>query len=164
MSISREVLSKYITKGCTFIETGTRWGTTCVRAFDLGANPIYTCERDPLMSNIAQLHLRDIDALAFTVTEEESPNFLEGMYFYGGGSVVYLDAHTEFHSPILQELKEIAKWENTPSVILIDDLRCMEWWGVKYEQIIEAIEKIGKYKIGREDGVVEGDILVATRL
>lgn len=160
MSISREVLAKYVKPGCTFIETGTRWGTTCVRAFDLGAKHIYTCESDRLIAQIARMMLEDVAPHHAEVFKEDSVSYLRGIHFHGVGAIVFLDAHTESHSPILEELGAIATWNGPPSVILIDDMRLMEHWGYSTELIEKKVRSIGNYTFEREAGAFPEDILV----
>lgn len=158
VSISREVLAKYITPGCTFVETGTRWGDSCIRAAELGAGSIYTCEADPMMYVTANCHLADvIKGCYFEVHQQESVEFLRECV----ADVVFLDAHTEAHSPVIEELKAIAGWKIKPRVILIDDLRCMEGWKVSSKDLLKAIRAIGDCQITYEDGVEPNDILVA---
>ena len=163
MSISREVLAKYIKPGCVFVETGSRWGDTCIRAIELGAKLCWTCESDSLMAGIAQAHVNDATKGAVFVLNVDSKCFLmDGFHVWGrrGDIIVYLDAHTETSSPVMEELLAIDHWGSKPAVILIDDMRCMNDWKVSEHVLCGRLEGMG-YRLSREDGVVKGDILVA---
>ncbi len=171
MSISREVLSKYVTAGCVFIETGTRRGDTAIKAYELGASQVWTYEIDPEMAATAQSHIEDAlrgnhDNVQVIVGDSAT---LLGHGFPGDLTkfvdiVVYLDAHTGTHSPVLDELKAIGqRWPVRPHVILIDDMRCMEGWRISHGFIYEAIVGIGDYKMSLEDGVEPKDILAAVK-
>lgn len=161
VSISREVLAKYITPGCVFVESGCRWGDACIRAAELGAGAIYTCEIDSQMAAIARHHLADaIKKAHFEVDNVESVEFLRENI--ASRAIVFLDAHTETYSPILDELKVIAEWKFKPSVILIDDLRCMDAWHVSSKDLLKAVRAVGECEITHEDGVEPNDILVAS--
>lgn len=164
MSISREVLAKYIAKGDLFIETGTRWGDTLIKAIELGAARAFSCESDIDMLRPAIEHCKDAlarEAAEWDITCSNSVLFLQDKVVPKQRSVVFLDAHTESYSPLVDELKAIARWEHKPKVILIDDLRCMDAWKVNSKDLLKAVRAIGQCDIGYEDGVVEKDILVA---
>lgn len=161
MSISREVLAKYVKPGMIFVECGSRWGDTLIRAIECGAVSAFGCENDALYASLASAHLREACPRGnASVMCEPSTLYLrhDG---YAVPSVVFLDAHTETHSPVLHELDSIARWNLSPRVILIDDMRCMEGWGLSKEIIISHLKAIADYKISFEDGVVPEDIMVA---
>ena len=179
MSISRETLAKYISPGCFFLETGTKWGDTAIRAKELGAAYSWTIERDSLMAALAHCHCNDAlpytryGCVVFRVICCDSPAALydpsaieyiaEGNR-QGRRTVVFLDAHDEHKSPILRELEAIAEWQGKADVILIDDRRCWDGWGIQEQQVRDAIAKIGQYDIGFDTGVAPEDILVARRI
>lgn len=167
MSISRKVLAKYIKPGCTFIETGTKWGDTCIKAIELGASRVYSFEIDKEMAAIAKRHVAD-------ALREKS----ERVAIHHGCStaqlslvawaidspcdvVVFLDAHTESYSPVLYELHLIEAMRAKPRVILIDDVRCWPMWNVTRTQVEVELTKIGRCDVTFEDGIVPEDILVA---
>src|SRR3990167_7053423 len=138
MSISREVLAKYITPGCTFIETGTRWGDTCLCAAELGAAHVLSVEADPLIQAIAVRHLQDVMAkypsCAWRVHLGDSAEWLMMFkQFHETPLVVFLDAHTESESFLLYELESIRHWPDhlRPSRILMDDRRLWVGWGIE---------------------------------
>lgn len=166
MSVSREVLSKYITPGCAFMESGSRWGLTLLTAASCGATKLFGCEADKLIQGIADVILEE--ALANTNASlvhfecQRAGDFWVGLDGWGENAVLFLDAHTESHSPIMKELEAISKWEYKPRVILIDDVRCWESWGINNPGVVaDALRKIGIYDIKFEDGVVPGDVMVA---
>lgn len=166
MSLPRKVLEKYITPGCLFVETGARWADTSIRAIELGAHFAETCEIDPLLASIAQLHANDATRGNYVrVNNVESIPLLLN---YGlevidhASTVVYLDAHTETHSPVLGELEAINTWRSKPKAILIDDLRCMKGWGVLIDRLQGKLLDMG-YRVSYEDGVEPRDIMVGTK-
>lgn len=164
MSISREVLAKYIRPGDVFVETGTKWGDTVIRAAELGARVIYTCELDRLQYAMAANHVDDALARAGVTVHIEncdSETFLQ--YKAPFGDVVFLDAHTEKSSPVMSELRIITNWHRKPRVIIVDDIRLMETcWGIPLESIRSSLKGAG-YAIRFEEGAVWDDILVAER-
>jgi len=166
MSISREVLGKYIKRGCLFVETGSRWADTCIKAVELGAHFAESCEVDPIMAAIAQLHANDATRGNYVrVNHVKSVAMLSN---YGlevidhSDTVVFLDAHTDTYSPVLEELAAIKTWKSKPRYILIDDLRYMRTWCVDNEFIADMLREMG-YSISYEDGVVPVDIMVGMR-
>jgi len=164
MSISREVLSKYITPGCVFIETGTRWGDTAIKAAELGAGTVHTCEIDPMMAGIAKSHIADaVPGKKVFVYDIPSTKLLCNSYpGFESTTVIYLDAHTDASSEVLMELHWIFTWQVKPAVILIDDMRCMQGWGIDVDTLCVKLCEMG-YTLKRENGVAPEDILVAQR-
>lgn len=164
MTISREVLGKYITPGCTFVEAGCRWADTTIEAIRMGAGVAVACETDPLISAVAQMRvdelLRDRSEDVIVLNEESVYVLSEYMDPADSEVVVFLDAHTETSSPVLQELAAIAAWDHPPKTILIDDMRCMDAWGVHELNLVDAVTKIGNYGVSTEDGYAPKDIMV----
>lgn len=163
MSLPRRVLEKYIKGGCTFIETGSRWGDTLIRAWETGGMyGAFGCEVDSLMAAIAQLHVADVSG-KISVEHAESTAWLRGFVTReaNAGSVVFLDAHTETHSPVISELNVIHSWAAKPRAILIDDIRCMAGWDVDYTVLYKMLQDMG-YKVHYEDGVRPEDVMVGT--
>ena len=167
MSISREVLAKYIKPEDVFIETGTKWGGTVIKAIELGAELAFSCELDEKQYDMASKHLADaLPGSEWALFNESSTSFLHrfATEVMLGGCVVYLDAHTEDKSPVIQELAVINKWRTKPRVILIDDLRLMEsHWKIPLTAVRESLTGMG-YAIDFEDGVEKADIMVGYRL
>lgn len=165
MTISRGVLAKYLKGDCVFYETGARWGDTVIKALELGALEAHSCEIDPLQWAMACAHVTDaIPAKRgrWGIYLRDSAGWLSGCIGSEYASVVvFLDAHTATECRVLDELRVLATWKTPPSIILIDDMRCMKGWGFKREDLIDGIERIGDYAIDFDDGVEEGDILVA---
>lgn len=164
VSLPRKVLEKYITPGCVFIETGTRWGDTCIRAIEAGAKEAWTCEADKLIAGIAQLHCDDLCGERVHVKKLASVPFLRSsgleVWTDHSNTVVFLDAHTESYSPVIEELNIIQEqWNTLPKAILIDDLRCMNGWGILVDRLQGKLLDMG-YRVGYEDGVEPRDIMV----
>lgn len=164
MSITREVLQKYVTKGYEFIETGTRWGDTTIKAIELGAGIVHTIEIDPMMRGIAKAHICDAlrgRAQRVIFQEGDSPEQLSRI-ISTPNAVVFLDAHSAT-SPLIDELDVIKSWRSPPKTILIDDVRCFSGWGFSVQDVIQKIQEISSdYKISYEDGFEPKDILAAT--
>src|SRR3990167_6467702 len=174
MSISRDVLQKYVKPGTTFVETGTRWGTTALRAIDCGARIYVGCESDWRFAFSAKEMLCEVFArllerreIKITVVHCESKNLLSyaTQFFKDRTSdekmMVFLDAHTDSHSPILDELAAIKGWNPEPDLLLVDDVRLFRsgQWGITLEQVIDSIDRIGRYEYGCENGYRSEDIL-----
>jgi len=168
MSIPRETLAKYITPRCRFVETGTRWGDTCIRAVELGAGSVMSCESDWIFYALAQQHIEDAlreRAIHVHLFYETSEEFLaDGVFLRVTTPVVLLlDAHTESHSPVLTELHLLERGK-APSVILIDDMRLFRdgTWRITEQQVIDAVKRVDpNYVISYDLGYQADDILVA---
>lgn len=169
MSIPRKTLAKYITEGCCFVETGTRWGDTTISAILLGAGCVFTCEIDRIFAAIAEQHIEDVlrsVALDVDVSNDSSPEFLSFNLDPTETAVVYLDAHTDSHSPILEELAAIKhSWAKKPETLLIDDVRLFKskQWGISLEDVIAGVNALGDYEITYDLGIEPEDILVARK-
>ena len=161
MSLPRKVLEKYITPGCTFIETGSRCGLSLIRAAECGASKLLGCEVDLLYAHVCAAVLHgEVPYAPGMVYPVESIKFLRQIGSREGDTdVVFLDAHTETASPVIQELNEIHSWSKRPQAILIDDLRCMSGWKVEADTLSKLLVNMG-YKVSYEDGVEPRDIMV----
>lgn len=166
MSISREVLAKYIKPGCQVIETGARWGMTAIKAAGLGAGDYLGCETSERHRAIAMEMLGEVLArakMSWYISKKTSEELLGNIRYEDRSlapMVVFLDAHSESHSPVMEELELISQWPRKPDVILIDDMRCMTGWNVTVDYIHQHLILMG-YKLSVEDGIEPGDILVA---
>jgi hypothetical protein len=161
VSISREVLAKYIKPGITvFRECGSRWGDTLIKAMDLGAGHAAGCEVETVLAVLADMHVKDAYSNA-TVHPIDSRAFLGSEPTIKGKEILlFLDAHTEKRSSVMEELDIVSGWKHLPYAILIDDLRCMPDWNIEVGAIYSKLGEMG-YRLSREDGVVKDDILVA---
>ena len=161
MSLPRKVLEKYVKDGCAFIETGSRWGDTLIRAMETGgAYCAFGCEVDGLYAGVAKMHVADYSN-KISVDHQDSVTWLRGFVERKGnvGSVVFLDAHTETRTPVISELNVIHSWEVRPRAILIDDIKLMEGWGVDYTLLFKMLMDMG-YRVHYEDGARPEDIMV----
>ena len=168
MSLPRETLARYITPGCTFIETGARWGDSLIRAAELGAAHVYSCESDGIMAAIAREHAQDVLArmdIDLEVSGQDSetwlPDIADGM---DEPVILFLDAHTSHESPILKELSAVKReWQPKPAIILIDDVRLFrsKQWGISLDDVLAAVRAVGDYEISYDMGIQPEDVLVA---
>ena len=167
MTISRDVLGKYLRPGDVFYETGTRWGDTMIKAAELKASSIHSCELDRRQYEMASAHIDDAIPPGKGVWSIENMNSLSFLRLrkdqIDKNAVVFLDAHTDTYSPVMQETTILLGWNVPPRIILIDDIRCMKTWEVDVNVMVRKMTKAG-YTIHYDDGVVPNDILVATRL
>ena len=168
MTLPRSTLAKYITPGCAFIETGARWGDSVIRAYELGAGECWTCEIDPIMCVIARQHISDARRTVCTnISECDSVSFLYSLAISSAlkSIVLFLDAHTDTGTRIIDELLAIRTWPCKPNNILIDDVRLFrsKYWGVGIERVIEGVNAIASYDISYDDGAEAGDVLIARR-
>ena len=166
MTISKETLAKYLKPGDIFYETGTRWGDTVIKAFELQVREVHSCENNLEQYKMAVAHVEDaaprykglwsiecmdsVSFLAFRTAETQN------------NVVVFLDAHSDTASPVVEEVDILLRWAVLPKTILIDDLRCMEAWKVNLRKLEQKLSDAG-YLIHYEDGVIPKDILVAIR-
>lgn len=166
MSISRQTLAKFIKPGqTTFIETGTRWGDTVIKAVELGAVEAISCEIDELFFALAKMHVSDAvpkDMDRVLLERSDSVSFLRKLK-RRGPKTVFLDAHKERYSPLLDELLALNEWgTEKPDVILIDDLRLFGDWHIDRSQLVRHLGTMG-YAVGYTDGTAPKDIMVGTK-
>lgn len=157
-----------------FIETGTYLGDTIYVALQAGFQKIYSIELNPefyypaidrfkINHNVNILYGDSVDML---------PELLEKI---GDVPITFwLDAHASGPvpggkyggSPILNELKVIARCCEATPTIFIDDRRLFgsgEWDGVKEQEAMDLVYEIDPgYKIHYLDGEVNDDIICAT--
>lgn len=164
MSLPRATLARYITPGCTFVETGTRWGDRLIAAYELGAEMLFSCETDAAMLDIARRHVADAvrGDVPCDIRGWQSVQMLDALKDQSAkDAVVFLDAHTETESWIGEELAMIAGWKNKPRIILIDDVRLWKGWGVDRSDVIAILATMG-YAANYADGIEPGDVMVGT--
>lgn len=171
MSISRATLERHVGPGVCFVETGARWGDTMIRAHELGASEVRSCESDYLQHAMAWAHVNDAlpNGHSWFLHQGKSTGFL---YDYAPCTelpvVFFLDAHTYRESPLIEEIGLIGRaiekrWINRPITILIDDWRIVlsGAWGFGEDEVLRALMAIGPHSTYFEPGVVPNDILVA---
>lgn len=171
MTISREVLYKYLLPGDNFVETGTRWGDTVIRALERGGcGLVVSCEIDIVQSAIATAHVRDArpaDEGRWEIRNQDSPDFLRKLSqikdTVSKPWVFFLDAHSERHSPLGEELSVIERlWQPYIMTIMIDDVSCWGGWGINMVKVEDILIRMG-YELRYEPGIVANDILVASK-
>jgi hypothetical protein len=175
VSIARFILENYILplpRGTVFIESGARWGDTVIKAVELGAKYATSCEIDILQHAMAWVHVNDAlpNNPRWSVQQASSPRWLRehslACYRNEPDLVIFLDAHAERQSPLLDELKAIAECGREPLAgltLLIDDVRIIKSgaWGFGMAEVFAAISEIGPCEVSYDVGVEKDDILVA---
>ena len=167
MSLPRETLARYITPGCFWVETGTRWGDTTIEAVRLGASHAVTIEHDRIFAALASQHIEDAlraRAREVYVNFADSAAVLRHMLSAKNPTVIFLDAHTEHESRVLGELMAVKdSWEHKPTIILIDDVRLFRsrQWGISLDDVLAAVRTVGDYEISYDTGIQPEDVLVA---
>jgi len=164
MTVTIDILKELIKPESYFIETGTRWGDTALKAAELGAW-VWTIEIDRKMADIAKAHIKDSRfGERVDVIEGNSADILTLFSEKLKHFIILLDAHSDTESPILKELEEIAYFTYKSNTIIIDDIRVFKagHWGITLDQILYRLKEINSdYQITYERGVEEGDVLVA---
>jgi hypothetical protein len=164
MSLPRKVLAKYIKPGITsFRECGSRWGDTLARAMEEGAGDARGCEADSVLASLGFIHAKELCPSGYAVVHHLcSAAFLKSEATAKGKEILlFLDAHTETRSTVLEELDIVSRWDVKPYAILIDDIRCMKGWGIDPSKLAGILVDMG-YKVSYEDGVEPNDIMVGT--
>lgn len=176
MTISKEVLEKYVEYADVFIETGTHTGKTTQLAFDVGFKKIYTVELSNYFYNLA-VNRFESNANIICVLGDSSEKLGEILGDVDTRAVFWLDGHWSMGNtakgnnavPILEELEVIKKHYVKDHIILIDDIRLMgdleepikEWGNISVETVKnKCLEINSNYKFSFEDGHVKNDILV----
>lgn len=181
---TREQLKRFCSPSMKiFIETGTYEGTTSVRMTEYGFTFIRSVDIFDLVPDAVKEKIKNLQSsvdIKFEIGEspEKLPVFFKEIREKFGEKnreiVFWLDAHASGPikggkyggSPILHELKEIAKDDVKTHTIFIDDRRLFEsaeWSFVKEKDCIDLLKKINpNYKIFYIDGYEKNDVIVAT--
>jgi hypothetical protein len=158
---------KKFTNPC-FVETGFWKGAGVLRASRAGFKKIYSIEiledkvRDaPKNKKIKEL----MDSGAFKLVHGNSRDKLPGILSELSGKKItfWLDAHNKSKdNPLYDELKSIGEHDRDDHIILIDDIRLWDYWGVDRKRIMNLLKSINKkYKIVTMHGVKKDDVLAA---
>lgn len=156
-----------------FIESGSFFGDGIEAALQAGFKEVYSIELSPhlhehcknrFLSN-PHVHLYEGDSAVvlkeiLNQLDDRATFWLDGHYSEG------ITAKGKTHSPILQELEQIAAHPIKSHTILIDDIRLLgtvHFDFVNKDEIIAAIKKINpNYKITYENGKDDpNDVLIA---
>lgn len=161
MPITKETLAP-LKKGRVFVETGCLEGAGIQAALDVGFSSIISIELD--LRNVwrAQnrfqhkpvtiLHGDSVAVLPSVLNELDEP------------CTFWLDAHSDYFSPVLTELRLIADRGIKNHTILIDDRRLMygTWSNMTEDAVRSALLAINPdYVITLVDGYEPNDIIVA---
>lgn len=177
MPASADFFKKYINN--YFIETGSYRGDGIQNAINSGFKNIISVEL--FEENYKHCVNRFKNQKFVKLYHGSSSDLLyEMMKDIKDNATIWLDAHysgkntakteEKYFSPILMEIRELAKHPNNKHTILIDDRRdfgTVNFDYVKEDKIVEEIKKINKdYKISYDTGnfsnpLFKNDILVA---
>lgn len=170
--LTEEYLQRY-GNGDIFVETGTYMGETVKLALGAGYNRIYSCElNEPLYNDCVKM-FRDNPNV--TILLGDSIDCLEDILSrITGPATFWLDAHASGPlvggksggSPVVDELKLIAKHDCKEHTIFIDDRRLFgsaEWSFVREEDAIAVLQSINpNYNIHFLDAHVPTDVICAS--
>lgn len=155
-----------------FIETGSYVGEGIDHALEAGFSEIYSIELSPYYHHFCcrkffqypnvRLIFGDSSVVLKVVLsnlQRRATFWLDGHYSAGNTAL------GNTHTPILQELAQIANHPIKTHTILIDDVRLfgtVEFDFIELHEIIDTIKQINaNYHISFEDGYVPNDVLVA---
>jgi hypothetical protein len=175
MTISKEVLLKFVKKANVFIETGTWCGDTTSLAIDFGFKRIFTIElsekhyqnalvRFSKNKNVVCLSGDSSDVLPILLEKINEPIvfWLDGHWSGGDTAKGILEV------PLLKELDAISKSPIKSHTILIDDVRLIGnqledgWKNITIQKIKNKLLNINKeYQFYFENGYEKNDIMVA---
>lgn len=173
MTITKELLAKYVPHSNIFVETGTFKGHTTQKAIELGFKKVYTCELQERLYNVSKERLKEeIEKNNVELFLCSSVDFLNKiMPTIKEPAGIFLDAHIDGGNktsetpnvhpcPLYEELSAIDKSPIKEHTIIVDDLRLLgkSGWGstVNVNTIISMAKKINdKY-----EAIEEGDQLI----
>jgi len=161
MPVTTETPKKF-KRGSLYLETGFEYGHSAQAALDAGFEDVISIEMSTLyvLDGKKRFHGRPVIIhLSDSVNglRRVLPTVLEP-------ATIYLDAHPNTSSPILDELAVIKEYGIKDHTILVDDRRLMHgiWNNVVEEQVHAALLAINpSYEILLVEGHVPEDIIVA---
>lgn len=176
MTISRDVLKKYVKYANVFVETGTHIGNTTQMAFDIGFKKVYTIELSDYFYNEAIKRFSTNENIV-CILGDSTEKLREILDELDAPAVFWLDGHWSMGNtakgnkavPVFEELEAIKSHHIKNHVILIDDLRLMgdinepikEWLAISLDDVkSKCLEINPDYKFSFENGHVPNDILV----
>lgn len=142
-----------------FIETGIYEANGLQAAVDAGFETCMTCDTELLHVEAAKKRLP-----AAIVRHGPSTRELPDMIKRAGGRLItfWLDAHSDFASPLLQELGLIRAYAGGNHTILIDDVRCFPRYGFTLSDVVASLLRVNpSYEIQLHPGHVPGDVIAA---
>lgn len=176
MTISKDVLKKYVKYADVFIETGTHIGNTTKNASDIGFEKVYTIELSEHFYKEALKRFAHNEKIV-CIFGDSTEKLKEILNDLDVPAVFWLDGHWSMGNtakgekavPVFEELEAIKNHHIKNHVILIDDLRLMgdvnepikEWSSISLQDVKNKCLEINPdYKFSFENGHVQNDILV----
>ena len=162
MPLNKTILYPYKRK--IFVETGTYLGEGINTALEAGFEKIYSIEIDDYYFKRCLEKFRNNEKVNLIKgdSKEELPKLLKQIQ---EPATIWLDAHTDFDTPIMDELKVLQQCPIKNHIILIDDVRNLKnlYKNIEFNNIINEIKKINPdYNISFIDSTYcANDILVA---
>ena len=166
-------LSKYLNP--IYIETGTLYGNSAIKAVEAGFEKIYTIEIHTKYFKISKNNLTPYIeegkvVLILGDSKEVLPIILEKI---NKKITIFLDAHWHRQrkgmdcAPLYKELEILKLYPEFLDTIMIDDKRMLgrKSWGktIEYDKVIQILKEINSsFNITYEKGIVEDDIIAAT--
>jgi hypothetical protein len=164
--LNKSYFDAYSASTDVFVETGTYQGDTVAVAADFGFRSIYSIELNQQLSKRCQQRFKNDNSIQILCGD--SPDVLQQiLQGIDSRCTFWLDAHRSFSlktpgsniygpSPLLQELKAIARSSRHDHVIFIDDCRLFDtesWNYLSKQSVVDQLLKINPdYKIEYLDG------------
>ena len=160
----------------TFFETGLFKGASIKKALEAGFKKCISIEISTKHYTTGlKTFQEEIERGSVMLFKDDSKNMKQYLKYREGNTFFWLDAHADQNSnhergeelcPIFQELQSINEILTDDDVISIDDVRLLKTnsaWGknIKYENLINKLKDMGRSKIEFENGIINGDVLVA---
>jgi hypothetical protein len=164
-SVSVPLLRRLSATRRTFIETGSNIGAGIQAALDGGFSTVYSIEGLWPFFDHCTTRFAD-DRRVYPLFGYSPAVLAELLHTLDEPAVIYLDAHSVAHNPLLEELRVIQQTHVRQHTILIDDVRMFDttaWHGIQKAQALEILREINpEYRLSYED-TVNGpqDLLVA---
>lgn len=162
MPLNKTILYPYKRK--IFVETGSYLGEGINAALEVGFEKIYSIENEDSHFRVCLEKFRNNEKVNLIKgdSKEELSKILKQIQ---EPATIWLDAHTDLDTPIMDELKALQQCPLKNHIILIDDIRNLKnlYKNIDFNNILSEIKKINpRYNISFIDSThCAGDILVA---
>lgn len=164
-SVRSKELQRFVKTHPVFIETGSNIGAGIQEALDAGFRTVHSIEGLAVFYQICAKRFQGNSHVQLYYGY--SPLMLGSILLrLREPAVIYLDAHSIAHNPLIDELLVIRQVNSYKHVIMIDDVRMFDtpdWHGIKRSEAMALLMEIHPgYTISYLDTVnARGDLLVA---